>query len=157
MTAMSFLEETKRNLIYEALENAKRIEGADSIDDNIIEGDNVGNYSDTCHCSDSDDQEELQQSVSVQRPDQAEGRPALDVSEAAAIRQAATEPQVRRRNAEEEALDNAFGNSGAFVPPVPEFVQEAHSTGIEEWSEQWPWPSTWYFQTGIPPMRASQK
>ena len=111
----------------DALDEAERFEGADFIDDNIIEGDNVGNYNATeLFGSDSDDQEELQQLASAQRPDQAEGRPALDVSEAAAIRQAAVQPQVHRRNAAEEAaLDNAFGNSGAggFVAPVPGFVQ----------------------------------
>ena len=71
----------------EALENAERIQGADFIDDNIIESEDIGNYNSTnLFGSDSDDQQELQQLASAQRPDQAEGRPALDASEAAAIR-----------------------------------------------------------------------
>jgi hypothetical protein len=110
----------------EALENAERIQGADFIDDNIIEAEENGNYNSTSlFGSDSEDQEELAQLASAQRPDQAEGRPGLDVSEAAAIRQAAANPQVRRNAAEEAALDDAFGNSGAggFVAPVPRFVQ----------------------------------
>ena len=110
----------------EALEEAERFEGADFIDDNIIEAEDIGNYnSNELFGSDSDDQQELAQLASAQRPDQAEGRPGLDVSEAAAIRQAAANPQVRRNAAEEAALDDAFGNSGAggFVAPVPGFVQ----------------------------------
>ena len=114
----------------EALEEAERFEGADFIDDNIIEAEDIGNYnSNELFGSDSDDQEELAQLASAQRPDQAEGRPGLDVSEAAAIRQAAANPQVRRNAAEEVALDDAFGNSGAggFQAAVPEFVQQAQA------------------------------
>ena len=110
----------------DALEERERLEGADFIHDDIIESEDIGNYNATeLFGSDSDDQEELHQLASAQRPDQAEGRPGLDVSEAAAIRQAAANPQVRRNAAEEAALDAAFGNSGAggFVAPVPGFVQ----------------------------------
>ena len=114
----------------EALEDAERLEGADFIDDDIMEAEDMGNYNSTeLFGSDSEDQEELEQLASAQRPDQAEGRPALDVSEAAAIRQAAVEPQVRRNTSQEEALGNAWGNSGAggFQAAVPQFVQEAQA------------------------------
>ena len=114
----------------EALEEAERLDGADFIDDDIMEAEDMGNYNSTeLFGSDSEDQEELEQLASAQRPDQAEGRPALDVSEAAAIRQAAVEPQVRRNTSQEETLGNAWGNSGAagFQAAVPQFVQEAQA------------------------------
>ena len=114
----------------EALEEAERLDGADFIDDNIIEAEDIRNYnSTTLFGSDSEGQEGLGQLASAQRPDQAEGRPALDVSEATAIRQAATNPQVRRNGAEEESLGCAWGNSGAggFQAAVPQFVQQAQA------------------------------
>ena len=114
----------------EAVEESERIEGADFIDDNIMESGDMPNYNSTdLFGSDSESQEELEQLASAQRADQADGRPALDVSEAAAIRQAATGPQASTNSAEEVALDNAFGNSGTggFVAPVPAFVQQAQA------------------------------
>ena len=114
----------------EALEEAERSQGADFIDDSIMESGDMPNYNSTdIFGSDSESQAELEQLASAQRADQADGRPALDVSEAAAIRQAATGPQASTNSAEEAALDNAFGNSGAggFVAPVPGFVQQAQA------------------------------
>ena len=89
----------------------------------------MGNYNSTrLFGSDSEDQEELGQLASAQRPDQAEGRPALDDSEAVAIHQAAREPQVRRNTAQEEALGNIWGDSGVGVQAVvPQFVQQAQA------------------------------
>ena len=53
----------------------------------------MGNYNATeLFGSDFEDQEDLEQLASAQRPDQADGRPALDVSEAAVIRQVAVKP-----------------------------------------------------------------
>ena len=112
----------------EALEEDERSHGADFIDDSIMESEDAGNYNSTeLFGSDSEDERELTQLVTTQRTDQAQGRPALDVSEAAAIRQAASNPQVRINAAAEESLGNAWGNSGAggFEPAVPEFVQRA--------------------------------
>ena len=114
----------------EALEEEERSQGADFIDDSIMESGDMPNYNSTdIFGSDSESQAELEQLASAQRADQADGRPALDVSEAAAIRQAATGPQASTNSAEEAALDNAFGNSGAggFVAPVPGFVQQAQA------------------------------
>ena len=54
----------------EALENAERVQGADFIDDNIIEAEQIENYNSTeLFGSDSDDQEELAQLALAQRPD----------------------------------------------------------------------------------------
>ena len=110
-----------------AVGDAERSQKADFLDDSMIESDNIGHYNSTDLFGSESDQEELVQLTASQRTDQEAGRPALGVSGAAAIRQAATEPQVRRNDAMEAALDNVFGNSGAggFQPAVLEFVQMA--------------------------------
>ena len=71
----------------EAVEESERIEGADFIDDDIMQSGDMPNYNSMdLFGSDSESQEELEQLASAQRADQADGRPALDASEAAAIR-----------------------------------------------------------------------